>query len=81
MNLLMMFRRVNNAALFGNKDGIITSFDILSQILPPLTMLYKTKMFGDNEDTKTSNNVLEIRNGQYIRGQMEKVFLVPDQKD
>ena len=75
MNLLMMFPRVNNTALFGNKDGIITSFDILSQILPPLTMMYKTKMFGDDEDTKTSNNVLEIRNGKYIRGQMEKGVL------
>jgi DNA-directed RNA polymerase beta' subunit len=71
MNLLMMFQRVNNTALFGNKDGIITSFDILSQIIPPLTMMYKT----DNEDTKTSNNVLEIRDGKYIRGQMEKGVL------
>jgi len=75
MNLLMMFPRVNNTALFGNKDGIITSFDILSQILPPITMMYKTKLIGDDEDTKTSNNVLEIRNGQYIRGQMEKGVL------
>jgi len=75
MNLLMMFSRVNNTALFGNKDGIITSFDILSQILPPITMMYKTKLIGDDEDTKTSNNVLEIRNGQYIRGQMEKGVL------
>jgi DNA-directed RNA polymerase II subunit RPB1 len=75
MNLLMMFPRVNIAALFGNKDGIITNFDILSQILPPITMMYKTKMFGDNDDTKTSNNVLEIRDGKYIRGQMEKGVL------
>jgi len=74
MNILMMFQRVNEYALL-DKGNIITNFDILSQILPPLTLGFKTKLFGDKEDAKTSNNVLEIRNGQYIRGQMEKDIL------
>jgi DNA-directed RNA polymerase II subunit RPB1 len=74
MNILMMFQRVNEYALL-DKGDIITNFDILSQILPPLTLGFKTKLFGDKEDAKTSNNVLEIRNGQYIRGQMEKDIL------
>jgi DNA-directed RNA polymerase II subunit RPB1 len=38
-------------------------------------MVYKTKLFEDNEDYKTSNNVLEIRAGKYIRGQLEKSVL------
>ena len=74
MNILMMFQRVNEYVLL-DKGDIITNFDILSQILPPLTLGFKTKLFGDKEDAKTSNNVLEIRNGQYIRGQMEKDIL------
>ena len=74
MDLLMMFPRVNPKALrdAGNKP---TSFDVLSQIMPPLTMVYKTKLFEESEDYKTSNNVLEIRNGKYIRGQLEKSAL------
>lgn len=74
MNLLMMFPRVNTKALrdAGNK---LNSFDVLSQIMAPITLNYKTNLFGDNEEYATSNNVLEIRNGKYIRGQMEKSVL------
>jgi len=74
MNILMMFQRVNENVLL-EKGNVITNFDILSQILPPLTLGFKTKLFGDKDDAKTSNNVLEIRNGQYIRGHMEKDIL------
>jgi DNA-directed RNA polymerase beta' subunit len=74
MDLLMMFNKVDTKALreAGTK---ISSFDVLSQIMPPLTMIYKTKLFEENEDYKTSNNVLEIRAGKYIRGQLEKSVL------
>jgi DNA-directed RNA polymerase beta' subunit/intein/homing endonuclease len=74
MNLLMMFPNVDVEALkaAGKK---ISNFEILSQILPPMTMVYKTKLFEDGEDYSTSNNVLEIRNGKYMRGQMEKSLL------
>jgi len=75
MNLLMMYPKVDVAALreAGNK---ITNFDILSQILSPITLKYKTSLFDDDKDQmKDSNNVMEIRNGKYIRGQMEKSTL------
>ena len=75
MNLLMMYPKVDVAALreAGNK---ITNFDILSQILSPITLKYKTSLFDDDkEQMKDSNNVMEIRNGKYIRGQMEKSTL------
>ena len=75
MNLLMMYSKVDVQALrqAGNK---ITNFDILSQILSPITLKYKTSLFDDEKDQmKDSNNVLEIRNGKYIRGQMEKSTL------
>lgn len=75
MNLLMMYPKVDVAALreSGNK---ITNFDILSQILSPITLKYKTSLFDEDKDQmKDSNNVMEIRNGKYIRGQMEKSTL------
>ena len=71
MNLLMMYSNVNTEAI--RKSGEeVTNFDILSQIMQPITLSYKSKLFGDKEDYGTSNNVIEIRNGKYIRGQMEK---------
>jgi DNA-directed RNA polymerase beta' subunit len=73
MNLLMMFQKVDES-LFKDKKTI-TNFEVLSQILPPLSLHYKNKLFGDKDDAKTSNNVLEIKNGTYIRGQMDKGVL------
>ena len=72
MNLLMMFNGVNENKLLADieNNGNITNFDILSQIVPPLSMKYKTKYFKDDE--KTPNAMVEIKNGKYIRGQMDK---------
>ena len=75
MNLLMMFNGVNEEKMLEDmkKDGGITNFDILSQIMPPLSMKYKTKGYKDDkDDPKTSNAIIEIKNGNYIRGQMDK---------
>ena len=72
MNLLMAYNKVDVDKLPKNN---ISSFNILSQVLPPFTLKYKTKRFGDKEDYKTSNNVLDITNGVYSRGQLEKGVL------
>ena len=37
-----------------------------------MTLVGKTNLFKDDEDYQTSSNVLEIRDGKYIRGQLEK---------
>ena len=72
MNLLMMFNKVNVEALRAAGPKL-TSFDVLSQILAPITLKYKTSLFDEDvDDAKTSNNVLEIRAGKYIRGQIDK---------
>ena len=63
MNLLAMFPRVDTEKLLENKDRL-TSFDVLSQILPEMTLKYKK-----------DENVLEIRNGKYISGQLDKSIL------
>ena len=79
MNLLMAFKKIN-PDLIPDKDRV-SNFDIISQILPPLSLKYKTKQYGDDKldrHGKTydkSNDVLEIENGQYIRGQMDKGVL------
>ena len=77
MNLLMAFKNIK-LDLFKNNhvnQKSIKSFEILSQILPPLTMFRKNDIFGDDEDTKNSNNVVEIFNGKMIRGRIEKSVL------
>ena len=74
MNLLMMYPNVDVDAIL-QKGDTVSNFDILSQIMPPVSMTYKTDAFGDSEDYATSNNVLEIRSGKYIRGQMDKSVL------
>jgi DNA-directed RNA polymerase beta' subunit len=61
MNLLMMFNGINEEELLKdiNKDGGVTNYDILSQIMPPLSV----------------KNKIEIKNGKYLRGQMDKGVL------
>ena len=73
----MYFDNVN-PNLFKNSSGDeqkITSFEILSQILPPLSAKFSNKLYDSDENKKTSNNIIEIRNGKYIRGQMDKSVL------
>ena len=70
MNLLMGYNNIDMKELRNKKR--ISSFDILSQITPPISLKYKTKLFEDNEDASISNNVLEITNGKYMRGQADK---------
>ena len=77
MNLLMAYPNVNPATLFARSRKEVTNFEVLSQIMPPLTLKYKTKLWDADkkEDPATSNNYLEIYNGRYIRGQIEKSVL------
>ena len=71
MNLLMSFNRIDLIKL-KNAGKHITSFDLLSQILPPLSIKRNTGLFQEGEDHLTSNNVLEIKVGEYLRGQLDK---------
>ena len=74
MNLLMAFNKVDTSVLRKKKE--ITNFDILSQIMPPITMKFDNKWFADSgEKYNESNHVVEIVGGKYIRGQMEKSVL------
>jgi len=78
MNLLMAVNNVNLDLL--NKSDLVSSFEILTQILPPMTLKSKNKQFGEGDDGKTSNNIVEIKNGQYLRGQIDKGILASGSK-
>ena len=71
MNLLMNYDNPK-LGLFKNKDAEISSFQILSEILPPMSAKFPNKQFESDEDRKKSNNIIDIVNGKYKRGQMDK---------
>ena len=74
MNILMHCKKIDiNTIDFNNAN--ISSFNILTQILPNLSLKYKTKRFKDDEDYETSNNVFEVNNGILLRGHIEKGIL------
>ena len=68
MNLLMSFNNVNLLSL---SKKVITSFDIITQILPPLSLKLKNGSFDDDK----TNNLIKIVNGEYTEGQMDKGIL------
>jgi len=75
MNLLMYYDNVN-PELFKNSKKQISSFEIVSQILPPISARFKNGLYGETEENnKTSNNIIEIMNGKYMRGQLDKSAL------
>jgi len=71
MNLLAKCVRVD-PTFFENDKEEYTSHEILSSILPPLSLKYKTNLFKSSDVFETSNRVLEIQNGKMLRGQLEK---------
>ena len=73
MNLLMSIKTINPAIF--TQTGEVSNFNILSQILPPMSCKFKNKLLEKEEDKKTSNNIVEISNGKYLRGQIEKSVL------
>ena len=78
MNLLMRFPRVNEE-LFKDPKKIVSNFELISQILPPLTMKGSNGFFEDDkEDAATSNNIIEIVAGKMKRGQLKKVLSVQE---
>jgi DNA-directed RNA polymerase II subunit RPB1 len=76
MNLLMMFNRVDMSKIKRKRNERVSNFEVLSQILPPMSLKVKNKQFnGDTEKPDSSNNIIEIKDGTYLRGQMDKGIL------
>ena len=73
MNLLMMLSNIDVQKL---TNPSISNFEIISQILPSMSLKNENKQFNrETENVRSSNNVVEIINGEYIRGQMDKGIL------
>lgn len=78
MNLLMMLDTVNEKELnrLITENKTVSNFDLLSQIMPPLSMKYKTKAFNpDKSEKENYNTIIEILNGSFKRGQLDKSVL------
>ena len=75
MNLLIKTNVYNLVKLFDNDERVYTNFDILSEIIPNISLKYKTDLYKDTEEENTSNRVLEIINGVIKRGQLDKGVL------
>ena len=71
MNLLMCYPGIKEE-VFANPERNITNFEVLSQFLPPMSAFFTNGGYEQEEDKNTSNNVIDIRNGQYLRGQLDK---------
>jgi DNA-directed RNA polymerase beta' subunit len=72
MNILINFPKLNKEFFDKSPEKMYNSFEILSQILPPLTSRFKNSSYEDDENSKTSNNIVEIVNGVMKRGQLDK---------
>ncbi len=72
MNLLVKTNCFNMSRLFHDDKEEYSSFEILSEIIPNISLKYKTDRFSDNESYESSNQVLEINDGKLIRGQHDK---------
>jgi DNA-directed RNA polymerase II subunit RPB1 len=70
MNLLMSVNNVN-PEMFKNVNGTISSFELLSQILPPMS----SRFTNGQADIGDGNNVIEIVAGKFVKGQLDKAAL------
>jgi DNA-directed RNA polymerase II subunit RPB1 len=78
MNLLLKTNNYSVASLLKSSKEKYNHFELLSEIIPPISLKYKTDLFdkqGDGESENTSNLVLEIKNGTIKRGQFDKGVL------
>jgi DNA-directed RNA polymerase beta' subunit/intein/homing endonuclease len=79
--LIQMAKKINSRGKNHGEEHTVSSFDILTQIFPPMTSVNKTTLFVEDKDVfPTSNNVVEIQNGHYLRGQLEKSMFASTSK-
>ena len=74
MNLIAHLKTIDLTKI-NFHEKTIKNFDLLSLILPNISIKYKTKKFTEEEDYNTSNNVLEVNKGVFKRGCIEKSAL------
>jgi DNA-directed RNA polymerase II subunit RPB1 len=75
MNLMIKTNLYQTQRLFENDTSTYTNFQLMSEILPQISLEYKTQLFKDHEKKETSNHILNIKNGVITRGQFNKEVL------
>ncbi len=75
MNLLMYLKDVDVSLFQKKKKKKIDNFDLLTQILPPISTKFANGGYDSSDNKKTTNNIIEIVNGKYKRGQLDKGVL------
>ena len=74
MNLMAHLKTIDLKKINFDQQSL-SSFSLLSQIIPNISLKYKTKQYSETEDYNKSNNVLEINKGTIKRGHIEKSIL------
>tara|TARA_Y100000389_G_scaffold42436_1_gene37151 strand:- start:2675 stop:7198 length:4524 start_codon:yes stop_codon:yes gene_type:complete len=73
MNLMMNCKTFNTDVFKNKNNGDILNFELLSQIMPNISMYTENSSFDeDKENHSESNNIVEIVNGKFVRGQLDK---------
>jgi DNA-directed RNA polymerase II subunit RPB1 len=74
MNMMALLTNINLSKIGLNDSAVdtIPYADLLTQILPPISLKYKTKQFTKDDNFADSNFVMEVKNGKFFRGQIEK---------
>ena len=74
MNLMAHLKTIDLKKINFDQQSL-SNFSLLSQIIPNISLKYKTKQYSETEDYNKSNNVLEINKGTIKRGHIEKSIL------
>jgi DNA-directed RNA polymerase II subunit RPB1 len=69
MNLLMSSKKIN-PKIFKNPKKMLSSFDVLSEILPPISAHFK-----NGQSSEDPNNYIDIVAGDFKKGQIDKDVL------
>lgn len=75
MNLLMKTNTYQSSGLFDDEKKKYNNFELMSQILPKISLHFKTDLFKPGDNANTSNRVLDIKSGVITRGQFDKGVL------
>lgn len=80
---LDIFKSKASGSAAASGDGTLSNFDVLTQIMPPITLKYKSdayKAYESEPERAEANGWLEIVNGHYKRGQLVKGTLAAASK-
>jgi len=70
MNLLVNAPMLNTDIF--KKRSNIKNTDIISEILPPISLKMPNTMYNDGDNNSNDYNIIEINNGKYLRGHLDK---------